>query len=191
MTSNSKQQAKTFDDICYAAFATHFKVVLRSKIKPGEDADVAARREWNDNLPGIALCWHGLVQGMLINVAEAQRSGALPALIDTKPAPLPGLGEHIGMPVDRPSPGALASRLAGEMRARQDAARAASPVPPHTQAQASSPYPYLPGGALDVAPGLAIGRDTEAPAAVPDPTPDPGYSGGGGDTGGGGSSGDY
>jgi hypothetical protein len=187
MTSNSKQQAKTFDDICYAAFATHFKVVLRSKIKPGEDADVAARREWNDNLPGIALCWHGLVQGMLINVAEAQRSGALPALIETKPQPLPGLtGDVPGLDPSK-APGALASRLAGEMRARQDAARAASPLPPP-----GGPYPHLPGGALDVAPGLAIGRDTEAPAApAPDPTPDAPYSGGGGDAGGGGSSGDF
>lgn len=146
MASNTKQiemaQAEVFAGIVYAAYQSHFKVVLRSKIRQGEDPDAAAQRHWNENLPDIATCWNALTMGMLVNVANAQAAGALPGIIATAPAALPGLGGSIPGPDPATLPGGLARRLSGQMRDRQDAARAVSP-------------------ARDIVPGLAIGRDTE------------------------------
>lgn len=163
-------QAKTAADamleIAYAAFQTHYKVTA----KPGWSTP---EQHWNDN-PQARTLWVGLVKGVLTNTANAQASGLLPALlsIDVRQPLLPGLGG--GPAVDPASiPSGLARRLAAKFRGQDGGART-GPLP-----AAGDPG----AAAVDVSPGLAIGRSTEC-----DGPADSGSSGdcGGSDGGGGG-----
>lgn len=131
MASKVKTQAEAFDEICYAAFSTHFRTVFARQLKDF-DAHEKALSHWNENLPHIATLWHGIVKGMIVNLTQAQTAGLIPPLLTVAPASaLPGLGGAPHVPAADTSPAGLARRIGSQMAAR------------------------------DTPPGLAIGRETE------------------------------
>jgi hypothetical protein len=168
---NAKTQADIMLEIVYAAYATHIKVAQSKSIKAlGMDADEYARKHWDQHLPGIQTLWTGLVKAVIGNVVMAQSAGQLPPMIkgDFIAPMLPGLGAPLADP--NAIPAGLARRLAARFRGEGSASRT-GPAP----AAGDTPAP-----ALDVSPGLAIGRCTEDSAPADCGSSDSGSDGGGG-----------